>query len=56
MEYMKKDGKRGELVWDELIPWIIAIMVLVLVVFVYLILSGKGQGYLDYIRNVLRLR
>ena len=48
-------NKKGELVWDELIPWLIALMVLALVVIVYMILSGKGQGYIDYIKDVLRL-
>ncbi|MBI2632232.1 hypothetical protein HYW75_04465 [Candidatus Pacearchaeota archaeon] len=50
----KESDKRGELVWDKLISWIIAIMVLILLVVVYMILSGKGQGYIDYIKNVLR--
>lgn len=48
-------NKKGELVWDELIPWLLALMVLALVIIVYMILSGKGQGYIDYIKDVLRL-
>lgn len=50
----KESEKRGELLWDKLISWVIAIMVLILLVVVYMILSGKGQGYIDYIKDVLR--
>jgi len=56
MNEIKKRGKRGELIWDELIPWIIGAIVLALFIFVYIILSGKGHEYIDYIKNVLRIR
>jgi len=46
--------KRGELVWNTLIPWIIAIGVLVLSLFLILILSGKGQSALEYIKTIIR--
>ncbi len=49
-------NKKGELIWDELIPWIIGAIVLALFIFVYIILSGKGHEYIDYIKNVLRIR
>ena len=46
--------KRGELVWDTLIPWIIAIGVLVLMLFLYFILSGKTEGAIQYFKDLLR--
>ncbi len=49
-------NKKGELIWDELIPWLIGAIVLALFIFVYIILSGKGHEYIDYMKNVLRIR
>jgi len=47
-------NKKGQLVWDELIPWIIGIGVLVLGFVLYFILSGKGAGLIDYLKNIFR--
>ncbi len=46
--------KRGELVWDELIPWIIGLVVLALIFVLYFTLSGKGQGIIDYLKSLFR--
>ncbi len=46
--------KKGELVFDELIPWIIALGVLVLVLILYFVLSGKGTAALEFFKNMWR--
>ena len=46
-------GKKG-LTLETLIPWMIAVAVLVLVTTLYLILSGKGTGAIEYIKNLMR--
>ncbi len=46
--------KRGELISDDLIKWIIGLGVLALIGFLYYILSGKGQGAIDYIKSLFR--
>ncbi len=48
--------KRGQLVWQELAPWIIGVGVLVLVVILYLTLSEKGQGAIQFLKDSLRFR
>ena len=48
-----KKNKRGQ-VWETLIPWIIGVGVLVLVVLIFMILSGKGQGAIEYFKNLVR--
>lgn len=48
-----KKNKKGQ-IWQTLIPWIIGIAVLILVVIVFLILSGKGQGAIEYFKNLVR--
>jgi len=47
-------GKKGELVFDELIPWIIALGVIILVLILYFVLSGKGNAALDFFKNMWR--
>lgn len=46
--------KKGQLVWDTLIPWIIGITFLVIATLVALGLSGKLGGLGEFIRNFLR--
>ncbi|MEK6928471.1 MAG: hypothetical protein AABW65_00760 [Nanoarchaeota archaeon] len=46
--------KRGQTAWDNLIPWIIGIIVLALVVIFYMSLSDKSTGALKFIRDILR--
>ncbi len=43
--------KRGELVWDKLIVWIIAIVVLVLGILLIVGLGDKGQGAIEYLKG-----
>ena len=46
--------KKGELTFDTLIPWIIAIGLLFLVLLSYLVLSGKGTSALTYLKDLFR--
>lgn len=48
-------GRRG-IIWDTLLWWIIGVAVLVFAVILVAVLSGKGSGALDYIKNMLRFR
>ena len=45
-------NKKGQLVWDEFIPWTIGIGVLVFGFALYFILSGKGAGLINYLKNI----
>jgi hypothetical protein len=47
-------NKRGELVWDQLIPWIIAVAVLFIVLLFYGFLSGKLGNYAEVINGIRR--
>jgi len=49
-----KNGKKGELVFDELVPWIIALGVLILLVVLYSILNDKGNSAIEYFKNLWR--
>jgi len=53
---MKKIKKKGDIELDTLAWWIIAVVVLVIIVVAYLILSGKGAGILEKIKNLFRFR
>ncbi|MBX4196469.1 hypothetical protein KW805_02695 [Candidatus Pacearchaeota archaeon] len=46
--------KRGEVAWDTLIPWMIALVAAVIVFFVYAILADKGGGALQYLKDLFR--
>ena len=46
--------KRGDAFWGTLIPWIIGIGILFIFFILYLILSGKGTGALEALKNLLR--
>lgn len=50
-ELMKK---KGELTFDELIPWIIMLGVLIVVLILYFVLNGKGNAALEYFKNIWR--
>ena len=51
---VEKKEKKGAIEMEVLAWWIIAIAVLVLVVIGYLILSGKGTGIIEHIKNLFR--
>ena len=46
--------KKGQMVFDTLLPWLIAIAVILIVGGFYLVLSGKGSAMVDYFKQVLR--
>jgi hypothetical protein len=48
---MKKKGFFGI---EELSWWVIALIVLILMLFLYFIFNQKGQGLLDYFKNLWR--
>jgi len=45
--------KKG-MIWDTLLPWLIGVGVLILMFVAYFILTGKGNGIIDYIKNIFR--
>jgi len=45
--------KRGQITWDTLIPWIIALAVLALAFFAYMALHSKGSGAIAYLKQLL---
>jgi len=47
-------NKRGDVEWDTLIPFMIAIGVLALSFFLYMAISGKGAEIIGAIKNFLR--
>ena len=49
-------NKRGQIAWDQLIPWIIGLGVLALAFVLYFILTGKANSIIDYFKNLARLR
>ena len=53
---MKTRGKKGQLVWDTLVPWVVALVVLVLIVVFYLVLKDKGISALEFFKNLWRFR
>ncbi|MBS3065771.1 hypothetical protein J4229_01870 [Candidatus Pacearchaeota archaeon] len=50
---MHGKNKKGQ-VWETLVPWIIGIGVLVMIIIIFMILSGKGQGAIDFFKNLVR--
>ncbi|MBS3093898.1 hypothetical protein J4456_04945 [Candidatus Pacearchaeota archaeon] len=50
---MKSENKKAFLVGEVIFWLIVAILVLVVVVFSIYILSGKGTGAIDYIKDIL---
>ena len=42
------------LVWNTLIPWLIAAVVLVLVVIAIIMMRGNWGKYLEYIKEMIR--
>ena len=47
-------NRRGQLVWDQLIPWLIAIGVLILIVILYFILTEKANSAIDFFKNLIQ--
>ncbi len=47
-------GKKGELVFGNLIPWIIALVALAFILVLYFTLSEKGNSAIDFFKNLWR--
>jgi len=48
--FLNKSGQ----IWETLIPWVIGIGVLILALLLFLMLSGKGIGALEFLKNLVR--
>ena len=47
--------KKGEIMWDQLFGWIIAVLILVLVGGVlYAFYTGKIYSLIDFVKNMVR--
>jgi len=49
-----KKNKRGAIELDELVYWILGILVFILVIGIFILLRGKGVGAIEYLRDLLR--
>ncbi|MDP1696108.1 MAG: hypothetical protein Q8L29_04295 [archaeon] len=47
-------NRKGDVEWNTLIPFIIALGVLVLSFVLYMVISGKGSGMLEALKNLIR--
>lgn len=47
-------AKKGELVFDEMIPWIIILGALALILVLYFVLGNKGSSLLDFFKQIGR--
>ena len=53
---LKKLKKKAEIELDVMGWWILGLVIFVVIVFAIIILTSKGQGALDYIKNIFRFR
>jgi hypothetical protein len=51
-----KRGRKGAIELEVLAWWIIAVVILVLILIAYFVLSGKGIGVIEHIKNLFRFR
>jgi len=56
MKRKRKKDKSGAIELEMLAWWIIALIILVLIIIAYFILSGKGAGIIEHIKNLFRFR
>jgi len=54
MEFFKNLKKKARIEMDVMGWWILGLIVLVIGIIAIFILSRKGQGALDFIKNILR--
>lgn len=47
-------GKKGDVTWDHVIPWLLGLLVLVLIIFLYMALNDKATGAGQMLKNLLR--
>jgi len=46
--------KKGDLVWDSFIPWVIGLMLLAALFVIIGVLTGKLGGIGEFLRNLFR--
>lgn len=49
-------NKKGDIELNTLAYWIIGIAILVLIAVAYFIISGKGAGMIEHIKNLFRFK
>lgn len=49
-------AKKGDVVWEHVVAWLLALLVLAVVIFSYFALTGKATGAVDFLKHLLRLR
>ena len=47
-------GKEGDVVWDHLTVWILALVALAVILFLYFALTDKASGAVQFLKNLLR--
>jgi len=52
--YMIKRTKRGQVVWEDLLKWIVGIGILALVIGLFALLKVKGVDIFEQIKNIFR--
>ena len=48
------NSKKGAIELEMLAYWAIGILILIIGLVAYFLLSGKGQGAIDYLKTILR--
>ncbi len=51
-----RKSKKGAIWWDKIAVWILIFLVLALVVTGILLLTGKGSGALNFIKDLFRFK
>ena len=51
---MIKRTKRGQVVWEDLLKWIVGIGILALVIGLFALLKVKGVDIFEQIKNIFR--
>jgi len=49
-------NKKGDIEWDTVAYWVLGIVVLIIAVGGIVLLSGKGTGAIEFIKNLFRFR
>jgi len=47
-------GKKGDVVWDHVTVWILALIVLAVIILLYFALTDKASGAVQFLKNLLR--
>ena len=47
--------KKGDVTWEHIVAWLLALLVLAVIIYSYFALTGKATGAVDFLKNLLRL-